>query len=324
MKHVLAPLALLAARVTVPEPEAGDSIQGCADNGLYLISIRGTTEQRGIGVAGTLIANQVQNQIKGTKIVALDYPATFTDPSYQVSVGDGTKALTKLVSEHVKSCPKDKIAIIGYSQGAQVAMDTICGTDELSFDNTTAIASAKLENHVVAVAVFGDPTYIANVTYNKGTSASNGLFPRKNIDSCLRYADMIASWCDTGDIFCASGDSSAVHGQYFRKYGTDIVKFIVNKATGRSSNSTSSAHPNGTTVHTSTGQPADSTTSVATATTTTTALTTTTATTTTATTTTTPTGTGTSTSAAAYGLTKASRALYVALPLVLAAMFQMA
>ncbi|KAG6014401.1 hypothetical protein E4U54_005381 [Claviceps lovelessii] len=310
MKHLLAPLALLAARATVPASEAGDSAQGCAGDGLYLISIRGSTELPGIGVSGTLLGTQVKDQIKGTKIVALDYPATLSDPLYADSVVNGTKALTKLISQHVKSCPKDKIAIMGYSQGAQVAMDTICGSDDSGFDKTAPIASDKVENHVVAIAVFGDPTYVANVTYDKGTSKKNGIFFRKNTDSCLKYANIISSWCDTGDIYCASGNSSEIHSEYFGKYGSDIVKFIVDKARRKSSSSSSggtgSASTTDTTTPTSPGQTAVSTASAPTATTTTT-----------------PTTIATGTSAAAHGLTKGSKGLYVALPLVLAAMFQM-
>ncbi|KAG5988442.1 hypothetical protein E4U43_004748 [Claviceps pusilla] len=310
MKHLLAPLALLAARATVPASEAGDSPQGCAGDGLYLISIRGSTELPGIGVSGTLLGTQVKDQIKGTKIVALDYPASLSDPLYADSVVNGTKALTKLISQHVKSCPKDKIAIMGYSQGAQVAMDTVCGSDDSGFDKTAPIASDKVENHVVAIAVFGDPTYVANVTYNKGTSKTNGIFFRKNTNSCLKYANIISSWCDTGDIYCARGNSSEIHSEYFGKYGSDIVKFIVDKARRKSSSGgggggTSSASPTDTTTATIPGETAASTASAPTATSTTT-----------------PTTTATSTSAAAHGLTKGSKSLYVALPLVLAAMFQ--
>lgn len=147
MKHVLAPLALLAARATVPEPDAGDNVKDCADGGLYLISVRGTGEQPGLGVAGSIIGTEVKEQVKGTHVVALDYPATLASPSYPLSVGNGTKYLTELISDHVKACPNDKIAILGYSQGAHVTLDTLCGTDETGFAHTAAIASGNVENH---------------------------------------------------------------------------------------------------------------------------------------------------------------------------------
>ncbi|KAG6062798.1 hypothetical protein E4U32_001943 [Claviceps aff. humidiphila group G2b] len=296
MKHFLAPLALFATRATIPEPDAGNSAQGCADGGLYIISVRGTDEDRGIGVAGTTIGTQVQHLINGTKIVALDYPATLSNPSYVDSVVNGTKSLSQLISEHVKSCPNDKMAIMGYSQGAQVTLDTLCGSDEPLFDNTVGIASDEIKKHVVAVAIFGDPTYVPNVTYNKGNSTMEGVFARKNSDSCLKYADIISSWCDIGDVYCAGGNSVDVHSQYFDKYGTDIVKFIVDKATPQSSNVASSASPSGTAAPISSGQPSVSTTSGS------------------------ATTTGTGTSKAANGLIMTSKWLHVALPLSLAAL----
>ncbi|KAG6149578.1 hypothetical protein E4U51_006935 [Claviceps purpurea] len=299
MKRVLAPLALFATRATIPEPDAGDSAQRCADSGLYIISVRGTGEERGIGVAGTIIGTQVQRRVNGTKIVALDYPATLSDPSYVDSVVNGTKSLSQLISEHVKSCPNDKMAIMGYSQGAQVTLDTLCGSDEPLFDNTAAIASDEIKKHVVAVAIFGDPTYVPNVTYNKGNSTMEGVFARKNSDSCLRYADIISSWCDTGDVYCAGGNSTAVHSQYFTKYGIDIVNFIVDKATSPSSNVPSSASPSGTAAPISSGQPSVSTTSGS------------------------ATTTATGTSEAANGLIMTSKWLHVALPLLLAALILM-
>ncbi|QPG98950.1 hypothetical protein C2857_000485 [Epichloe festucae Fl1] len=302
MKHVLAPLALLAARATIPEPDAGDNVKDCADGGLYLISIRGTGEQPGVGVAGSILGTKVKEQVKGTKIVALDYPATFTSPSYPLSVGNGTKYLTELITDHVKACPNDKIAIMGYSQGAHVTLDTLCGTDETGFADTAAIASGNVENHIVAVALFGDPTHVANVTFNKGTSIKDGIFPRKNTDSCLKYANIVSSWCDMGDIYCDTGDVTATHGQYFMKYGTDIVNFIVDKAMIKSSggsNTTSSASPTGTTTTTGYVQPSVSTTGGPATTTT------------------------NSTASAANGPHLASQGLFVSLPLALAAMFHM-
>lgn len=145
MKHFLAPIALLAARATIPATDVGDDPKGCAE-GLYIISARGTGEQQGIGVAGTLIGKKVAAQINGSKVVALQYPATLADPSYPLSVGNGTKNMTELLEDYHKSCPKGKVAIIGYSQGAQVSLDTICGTDEDGFETTSGVSSSAMDN----------------------------------------------------------------------------------------------------------------------------------------------------------------------------------
>ncbi|TWU71995.1 hypothetical protein ED733_003056 [Metarhizium rileyi] len=305
MKHLLAPIALLAARVTIPATEAGDDVKGCAQ-GLYIVTVRGTGEEQGIGAAGTLIGRKVAEKIKGSKVVALEYPATFAEPSYPLSVGNGTKNLTELLEDYHKSCPDGKIAIVGYSQGAQVSLDTLCGTDETGFMTTTAISSNVVDN-VVAVALFGDPTHIANVSYVRGTSKKDGLFPRKNSGDCEKYASKIASWCDTGDTYCDLGNDKAVHGNYLSKYGKDIVQFIFEKYNGKSrGNSTSISSPTGTAVPTGvnstattakpTGSPTLSTSGAVNSTTT--------------------------SLAAAAGLEMASKGLYVALPLALMAILQ--
>lgn len=147
MKQFLAPLALLAARAAMPEVESGDDVSGCAGSGLYIIAIRGTGELQGIGVAGSLIGKPVKDEIKDSKLVSLTYPASLSDPNYILSVGNGTTSLNDLINSHVQACPSDKIAIIGYSQGAQVTLDTLCGTDETGFTETAAIASDKIDKH---------------------------------------------------------------------------------------------------------------------------------------------------------------------------------
>ena len=35
------------------------------------------------------------------------------------------------------------------------------------------------------------------------------------------------SWCDTGDIYCDSGDDKAVHTTYIERYTDDATEFVV-------------------------------------------------------------------------------------------------
>ncbi|KAG6018448.1 hypothetical protein E4U41_003886 [Claviceps citrina] len=313
MKYALAPVVLFAAQSSMPDPKAGDSPEGCAKDGLYLISIRGTGEQPGIGIGGSVIGTRVQKQIEGTKIVALDYPATMVEPTYEESLGNGTKALGELIRKHVKDCPQDKMAILGYSQGAHVASDIICGGGDEVFANTEAIERDNVENHIVAVALLGDPTSVGNATYNKGTSKSDGIFVRNNTESCLKYEGLISSWCDEGDVFCAGGEDFAIHGKYFTRYRDDVVDFIVHKAKGKSSGHASNTTKTTGVKASSSGAPSPILPIGVTAR---------------------PVvGSGSATAgprvttgvalSAANGLSVVSGALYVALPLALAAMFQM-
>ena len=101
-------IALLAAGA------AAQNSTTCAD-GLYIVVARGTGEDPGTGVTG-VIADNIAKQIQGSKVEALDYPATFTDPDYEDSEKEGVDDLQKLLTSYHSSCPNGKIAYLGYSQ----------------------------------------------------------------------------------------------------------------------------------------------------------------------------------------------------------------
>lgn len=67
------------------------------------------------------------------------------DP-YVQSETEGIGNLTELVTEYQSCCPQSKIVLLGYSQGAQVTADFLCGRSEAGFDPTPAYASQVVEN----------------------------------------------------------------------------------------------------------------------------------------------------------------------------------
>ncbi|KYK54476.1 hypothetical protein DCS_06434 [Drechmeria coniospora] len=225
--RIIVALALAGSSVSAaPSAAPGDS----CEKGLRILVARGTGEDKGTGLAGT-VADSVASQIRGSTVVPIDYPATLVDPSYDESLKAGAEALQKAVNEHVKACPDSKIVIMGYSQGAHITVDSICGGSGEPLNNITALPQKLVEDHVVAVVLFGDPTHIANVTYDKGTSTNNGIFPRvrASVEQCNVYADRLVSYCDKGDRYCDHGDVKEVHSEYFEKYDKEIVKFVVQK-----------------------------------------------------------------------------------------------
>lgn len=63
------------------------------------------------------------------------------------------------------------------------------------------------------------------------------LFVRNGIGACANFTDKIVSYCDTGDVYCNSGNNSKVHGLYLVKYPVQMEKFVLDgydKATGNS------------------------------------------------------------------------------------------
>ena len=87
-----------------------------ADNcssGVHMIVARESLAKPGMGLIGA-VAQSVQQQIPGSDIVAVDYPAQL-NPQVP-SEAAGVAAMSKLVADYVAACPMSKIVLMGYSQ----------------------------------------------------------------------------------------------------------------------------------------------------------------------------------------------------------------
>lgn len=103
-KLTLAALALMTGFQSV-------SAQNCSK--VHIIVARASTEPIGTGIIG-VVAKQVQSQVSGTDIVAVDYPATLDN--YVTSQTAGVVAMTKMVTDYAVTCPNSKLVLMGYSQ----------------------------------------------------------------------------------------------------------------------------------------------------------------------------------------------------------------
>jgi hypothetical protein len=108
-----------------------------------MIVARGSTEAVGLGRIG-VVAGNVSHLVPGSSVSPVVYPATFD--AYFVSEGTGVIAMTTMIKAYTDACPDSKIALIGYSQGGQVAMDVVCGTSETLFKVTPDLGSAFEKN----------------------------------------------------------------------------------------------------------------------------------------------------------------------------------
>ncbi|KAK6199867.1 hypothetical protein LQW54_009775 [Pestalotiopsis sp. IQ-011] len=146
----------------------GQAQQCPTGSGVGMIVARASTEAPGTGIIGS-VADDVAAQMPGSTITAVDYPATLEN--YQSSEGTGVAAMTELVQNFTTSCPESKMVLMGYSQGAQVTMDLLCGTSETGFAATSAVPS----DNVAAVVLMGDPSFTPNQTFNAGTATNPGV-----------------------------------------------------------------------------------------------------------------------------------------------------
>ncbi|KAI6374790.1 hypothetical protein MCOR25_003054 [Pyricularia grisea] len=215
-------LGLTTAQSPPAAPERGD----CATS-LHMIAARGSLEAPGAGFIGK-VAKDVVAALPGSDFEPLVYPATLNN--YTTSEQNGTEAMLNAIIDYATRCPQSKIAIMGYSQGAQVSADAICGTSESTpFAETQALVP-EFSSKVVAIVLMGDPSRVKGASFNQGNSTKNGVFPRKNVAGCGDMASRMVSYCDEDDLFCDSGKSLDVHVLYVQRYGDAAVKFILDKA----------------------------------------------------------------------------------------------
>ncbi|ATY65665.1 acetylxylan esterase precursor [Cordyceps militaris] len=252
---------------------AGSAVAAECSTGLHILVGRGTSEAAGLGETGALAKN-ISDAIPGSDIVAIDYPASLADPGYNVSETEGAKDVYDKVTKYHQDCPGHKMAYLGWSQGAQIAVNAFCGGQGGIFGDAAAIPADAVKD-VVAIAIFGDPSFNHTAPYAKGTSTVDGLFVRNGIGACANFTNKIVSYCDAGDVYCSGGNNRSVHGLYLVNYPKQMMQFVIdgyNNATGSSvggGNSTTTATATTTAGPTSSGSrtsPTSSTSASATAT----------------------------------------------------------
>ncbi|BCY08492.1 cutinase [Actinoplanes sp. L3-i22] len=206
----------------------GDKAGNCPD--AHIVVTRASTEAPGTGIIGSLATAVTRASDQTITVEATDYPAALNP--YPPSVAAGTQALTAQLTNEATNCPATKIVVMGYSQGAHVIGDVLAGTGRVAGFTPSAAIGTGVSDKVVAVILMGDPRYVPGKSFNAGTSRTKGLFARGNDAALDAFADRTQSYCDTGDTFCASGASVAVHLSYTRKYNKVAEDFVLSRIGG--------------------------------------------------------------------------------------------
>lgn len=181
-------VALGLAAVAVAAPLVPQTRTTCY-SGVYVIGARGSDEDAGFGSTASVVTG-VLDAIPNSGSIALDYPASVLDPLYPSSVTDGINTLISLVESYVDSC-SGQIVLIGFSQGANVITDALAGgvdkptplsTSYTSYSAFCLFTTASFKIIkiflVLAATVFGDPTFTAGQSFDRGTdTSSDGVSP---------------------------------------------------------------------------------------------------------------------------------------------------
>jgi acetylxylan esterase len=91
---------------------------------VHLIIGRGSGEAAGEGATGRL-SRSIKAAIPGATSEAVDYPAKLSP--YPQSESAGTEAVRTQLTAYTQKCPKTKMVLMGYSQGADIVGSALCG-----------------------------------------------------------------------------------------------------------------------------------------------------------------------------------------------------
>jgi cutinase len=193
-------LTLFSAPPAMPNAGADD----CPD--AEVVFARGTGEPVGPGGPGQAFFDSLTAQLPGKSVnlYPVNYPST-TD--YVNSAHAGADDAVAHVQATVANCPKTKMVLGGYSQGAGV------------MDMTSQQLPPQTANHIAAVALFGNPqsAYSKQLSDNQ-IPAINPSYSSRTIDICL-----------PDDEYCADGGNVIAHLGYVPVATDQAATFVAHK-----------------------------------------------------------------------------------------------
>ncbi len=173
---VLVAAVVLAAMIGGPVPKAG--ADDCPN--VELVFARGTAEPPGMGRVGDALEAALRPAL-GARSLGV-YPVNYAASYNFLTTADGANDARDHIAWTADQCPKTRIVLGGFSQGA-AAVSMLAGVPPLG-DRIGDFGSAPqldpvLAQKVAAVAVFGNPGIRFNVPLS-----STGQFAGRAIDLC--------------------------------------------------------------------------------------------------------------------------------------------
>jgi cutinase len=177
------------------------SAAGCPH--VEAIFARGTTETPGVGGIGQAFVDSLQSKVGPNSfgVYAVDYPAS-TD--FHTAL-DGIKDAGDHVESTAASCPKTKMVLGGYSQGAAVMgfVTSAAIPDGVDAADVPKPMPADVANHVAAVTLFGAPSNRFMDTVGAPQVVIGPLYQPKTLELCA-----------PDDPVCSDGGDWAAHAAY--------------------------------------------------------------------------------------------------------------
>lgn len=182
-------------------PAGPASADPCPD--VEVVFARGTTEPPGVGRLGQSFVDTLRSHVgaKSVGVYSVNYPATTDFPT----AVDGISDAGAHVEQMAVNCPRTKMVLGGYSQGAAVIgfVTESAVPDGVHLVQALQPMPSDVSNHVAAVALFGKPSTRFMSIINQPPVAIGPLYAGKTIELCV-----------PGDPVCSDGGNPAAHRQY--------------------------------------------------------------------------------------------------------------
>ncbi|GIZ37994.1 hypothetical protein CKM354_000142100 [Cercospora kikuchii] len=224
LSSTLAAAALVASATAKPLEER----QSCP--AIHIFGARETTAPAGYGTAGVFV-NLILNAYPGSTAEAIVYPA-IGDSQYGASVRAGTQNIANQINSFNSRCPNSKLVVVGYSQGAQIGDNALCGGGDPNqgITDTKVLVTSAAANAIKAVIWAGNPRNSpAESSFRVGTCSAQGFDPRPQGFSCPAFQSKLRSYCDAPDPYCCNGNNAATHQAYGQVYGQQALQFVKSK-----------------------------------------------------------------------------------------------
>jgi cutinase len=197
------------------------SAEPCPD--VELVFARGTFEAPGIGGTGQAFVDSLRSKLgdKSLEVYPVQYPASLDFQTAADGVIDASNKVQAIAAE----CPKTKIVLGGYSQGAAVAGYLTADSVPAGYQMPAGLTGpmpAAVADHVAAVALFGKPSsgFLQMIANTAPPITVGHLYAAKTADVCIPDDPV----CSPG-----GGDSNA-HNMYPADGLTDqAAQFVVQK-----------------------------------------------------------------------------------------------